>query len=208
MSMLAKQDILIDSKMQSQRFKIANNKLKIINLKQFVLDLVKHSTIYAIVCASVTKAPNKKLAKSKVPKKLRDLKDVYDDKLAKILLELRREDHVIKLQNDKEPPFMSLYNLSQNELTILRQYLDDALVKDQIKHSILLANASILFVSKSNDELRLCVNYRNLNAITIKNRYSLPLITKTLDRLCEAKRFIALNLKDVYHRIRIKRDDK
>ena len=68
-----------------------------INLKQFALDLAKHSTIYAIVCAGVTKAPSKKLAKFEVPKELRDLEDVYDDKLNKILLELGREDHVIEL---------------------------------------------------------------------------------------------------------------
>ncbi len=103
---------------------------------------------------------------------------------------------------------MSLYNLSQNELAILWRYLDNALVKDWIKHSISPASAPILFVSKLDNKLRLCVDYRGLNAITIKNRYSLPLIIETLDRLCEAKRFIALNLKDVYHRIRIKCDDK
>ncbi len=95
--MLVKQDILINSKMQSWRFKIANNKLKIINFKQFVLDFVKYSIVYAIVCANVTKASSKKLAKSKVSKKLKDLKDIYDNKLIKILLELRRENHVIKL---------------------------------------------------------------------------------------------------------------
>ncbi len=194
--------------MKSQRFKIANNKLKIINFKQFALDFVKHSTIYAIVCASATKTSSKKLAKFKISKKLRDLKDVYDNKLIKILLELRRENHVIKLQNDKESFFMSLYNFSQNELTILWRYLNDALVKDQTKHLISFANVSILFVSKLNNKLRLCVNYKDLNAIIIKNRYSLSLITKTLDRLCEAKRFIALDLKNVYYRIRIKRDDK
>ncbi len=206
--MLVKQNILINSKIQSQRFKIVNNKLKIINLKQFALDLVKHSTIYTIVCANLTKTSSKKLAKFKILKKLRDLKDIYDDKLIKILLELRRENHIIKFQDDKELSFMSFYNFSQNELIILRRYLDDALVKDQVKHLVSLANASILFILKSNDRLRLCVNYRNLNAITIKNCYSLPLITKTLDRLCEAKRFMVLNLKNVYHRIWIKRDNK
>ncbi len=103
---------------------------------------------------------------------------------------------------------MSLYNFSQNELAILRRYFDDALVKDSIKHLVSFANVSILFVLKLNDKLRLCVNYKDLNAITIKNRYLLSLITKTLDHLCEAKRFIALNLKNVYHRIRIKCDDK
>jgi len=71
--------------------------LKIINFKQFVLDLAKYNTIYAIVCVGVTKAPNKKLAKFKISKKLRNLKDVCDNKLIKILLELKRENHVIEL---------------------------------------------------------------------------------------------------------------
>ena len=66
----------------------------------------------------------------------------------------------------------------------------------------------ILFVFKKGGELRLCVNYRNLNAIIIKNRYFLSLITKTLNCLCEVKRFTKLNLKNAYHRIRIKKDDE
>jgi hypothetical protein len=64
---------------------------------QFVLDFVKHSIVYAIVCVNVTKTSNKKLAKSKIFKKLKDLKDVCNNKLIKILLELRRENYVIKL---------------------------------------------------------------------------------------------------------------
>jgi len=104
--------------------------LKIINFKQFVLDLAKYSTIYAIVCVDVTKTPNKKLAKSKISKELKNLKDVYDNKLIEILLKLERENHVIKLQDNKELSFMSFYNFSQNELAILRQYLDNALVKN------------------------------------------------------------------------------
>ena len=103
---------------------------------------------------------------------------------------------------------MSLYNFSQNELAILWRYLDNTLVKDWIKHSISSTNVSILFVLKLNDELCLCVDYRSLNAITIKNRHLLSLIMKTLNCLCEAKRFITLNLKNVYYRIRIKCDNK
>ena len=70
------------------------------------------------------------------------------------------------------------------------------------------ADVLILFVFKKNEKLRLCVNYRDLNAIIIKNRHSLLFIIETLNRLCEAKRFIKLNLKNAYHRIRIKRDDE
>ncbi len=71
--------------------------MKIVDLKQFVLDFVKHSTIYAIVCVNVIKTSNKKLTKFKIFKKLRDLKDIYNNKLTKILLKLKRENHAIKL---------------------------------------------------------------------------------------------------------------
>jgi len=71
--------------------------LKIINLEQFVLDLVKYSTIYIIVYANITKTLDKKLAKFEIFKKLRDLKDVYNNILIEILLELKKEDYIIEL---------------------------------------------------------------------------------------------------------------
>ena len=64
--------------------------------------------------------PSKKLAKSKIFKKLRNLKDVCNNKLTKILLELKRENYIIKFQNSKELLFISLYIFLQNKLTILR----------------------------------------------------------------------------------------
>ena len=66
----------------------------------------------------------------------------------------------------------------------------------------------ILFIFKKNNELRLCVNYKELNAIIIKNRHSLLLNTKMLNRLYDVKIFTKLNLKNVYYKIRIKKDDK
>ena len=56
--------------------------------------------------------------------------------------------------------------------------------------------------------MRLCVDYRELNKVTIKNRYSLPLINETLNRLNKVKRFTKLNLKDAYYRIRIRKGDE
>ena len=73
---------------------------------------------------------------------------------------------------------------------------------------MLFADVSILFITKKDKKLRLYVNYRRLNANIIKNRHSLLFIIETLNCSCEAKRFIKLNLKNAYHRIRIKRDDK
>ena len=62
----------------------------------------------------------------------------------------------------------------------------------------------IFFMLKKNNKLRLYVNYRDLNAIIIKNRYLFSLIFETLNRLCESKIFTKLNLKNVYYKIYIK----
>ena len=63
-------------------------------------------------------------------------------------------------------------------------------------------------MSKKNNELRFYVDYYDLNAIIIKNRYFFFLIFETLNRLCESKIFIKLNLKNAYYKLRIKIDDK
>ena len=103
---------------------------------------------------------------------------------------------------------MFLYNLSQNELAKFQRYFDDVLIKKWIKHSISSTKILILFVFKKDERFRLCVDYRDLNAIIIKNRHSLSLITKTLNRLNDFKQFIKFDFKNVYHRIRIKRDNE
>jgi len=56
--------------------------------------------------------------------------------------------------------------------------------------------------------MRLCVDYRGLNRITVKNRYPLPLISEMLDRLSNCKLFTKLDLRDAYHRLRIKEGDE
>ena len=65
-----------------------------------------------------------------------------------------------------------------------------------------------MFVPKKSGELRLCVDYRALNRVTEKNRYPLPLISEILDRLSGAKYFTKLDLKDAFHRIRIREGDE
>ena len=65
-----------------------------------------------------------------------------------------------------------------------------------------------MFIFKKNNELRLYINYKKLNTIIIKNRYLLFLIMKRLNRLCDVKVFTKLNLKNIYYKIRIKKDNK
>ena len=140
-------------------------------------------------------------------KKYAEYENVFSVENADILLSHKITDHTIDL-NERELFYNSLYNLFNTELEILRTHLNNALVKGWIQCSVSSAETSVLFVLKKNEELHLCVDYQSMNQITIKNRHFLPLISKTLNWLSEAKIFFKLNLKDTYHHIQIKEGNK
>ena len=108
-------------------------------------------------------------------------------------------DHAIDLVEDKQQPYGPIYSLSKNELFILRAYIDKNLANRFIRLSKSPAWAPILFLPKPNRGLRLCVDYRGFNNLTIKNWYYLSLVGKSFDRLSRAKQFTKLDLTDVYH---------
>jgi Reverse transcriptase (RNA-dependent DNA polymerase) len=111
---------------------------------------------------------------------------------------------MIVLQERMTPPFAgSNYSLSPAELKVLDQYIKDNLRKSFIRHSQSPAAAPILFVKTPDGSLRLCVDYRGLNKIPIKNRYPLPLITELLDKCGNAKYFKCFDLHDGYHLLRM-----
>ena len=101
-----------------------------------------------------------------------------------------------------------MYKLSELELATLKAYMEMNLDKGFIQRSSSPAAAPILFVKKKDGSLRLCVDYRALNAVTIKNRYPLPLISEILDRVRHAKIYTKLDLRDAYHLIRIREGDE
>ncbi len=137
---------------------------------------------------------------------LKEYEDVFStESVDKLLL---HEDHDHAIEITAESSYESLYNLLNTELATLRQYLDNVLAKEWIKHFVSSTDASILFIFKKNDSFRLCVNYRDLNKITVKNHHSLSLISETLDRLSRVKQFTKLDLKNAYHRLRIRREDE
>ncbi|KAE8236265.1 hypothetical protein A4X06_0g9606, partial [Tilletia controversa] len=90
--------------------------------------------------------------------------------------EYLHHDHAIDLEPDTIPPFGPIYFLSDLELAALRSWLDEHLSKGFIQPSTSPAGAPILFVKKKDGSLRLCVDYRGLNRVTIKNRYPIPLL--------------------------------
>jgi hypothetical protein len=98
--------------------------------------------------------------------------------------------------------------LSEKELGVLREYIDENLKKGFIRESKSPAGSPILFILKKNGSLRLCVDYRGFNTIIIKNRYPLPNIRELQDRLSKAKIFTSLDLKGVYNLIRMKEGEE
>ncbi len=134
--------------------------------------------------------------------------DVFSRELMNILSERNFYDHKIQLQKSKTSIFESLYDMSQDELQVLKKYLKNNLIKDFIQVSSFFAISSILFVKKSSEELRFCVNYRGLNVMTVKNRYSLPLIRETLDRLIKIKYYIKLNIIAVFNKLQMTYEDE
>ena len=94
------------------------------------------------------------------------------------------------------------------ELETLKTYIETHFKTGFIRSSKFPAGAPILFNKKPDGSLRLCVDYRGMNNLTIKNRYPLPLIGESLDRLGCAKRFTQLDLTSAYHRMRIRAGDE
>ena len=86
--------------------------------------------------------------------------------------------------------------------------MDENLSKGFIRASLSLVGAPILFIKKSDGSLRLCVDYRGLNSGTIKNRYPLPLIRKTLMRLSKARYYTALDVCGAYNLLRVAEGDE
>jgi len=143
-----------------------------------------------------------------LPSEYHDFLDVFSRELTDTLSKRRLYDHKIQLQKSKTSIFESLYDMSQDELRVLKKYLKNNLVKDFIQASSFFAISSILFVKKPSEELRFCVNYRDLNAMTVKNRYSLPLIREILDRLAKTKYYIKLDIIAVFNKLRMTYEDE
>lgn len=143
-----------------------------------------------------------------VPQQYADFADVFDEKAAAELPPIDGPQHAIELQPGAEPTWGPVYPLAAKEMEVLREYLEDRLERGWIRRSKSPAGAPVLFAPKKDGGLRLCIDYRSLNKLTIKNRTPLPLISETMDRLGGAAIFTKLDLKDAYNRIRIQEGDE
>jgi len=137
-----------------------------------------------------------------VLKKMRNIKNynnVFNLKNAFILLNYKKKNYSINLLLNKKSLYELLYFFFKKKLSILQEYLLKNLTLNKIRKFISLINALMLFILKSDNSLRLRIDYRNLNIIIIKNKCFPFLIKKMLNRLIDVVYFTKLNFKNVYY---------
>jgi hypothetical protein len=137
---------------------------------------------------------------------VRDFPDVFPDDLSG-MPPGRAIEFKIELQFGAAPISKASYKMSQEELAELKIQLKDLLDKGFIRPSSSPWGCPALFVSKKDKGLRLCVDYRPLNAVTIKNKYPLPRIDILFDQLAGAQVFFKIDLRSGYHQIKIRDED-
>ena len=115
-------------------------------------------------------------------------------------------EHPIDL-NSKETPNIRYGRHTVKERELIQKTLEELTEKGHITPSNSPFGAPILFVGKKDGTMRMCMDYRALNKITIKNRYPLPRINDLLDMLNGAQFFTSLDLQSGYHQIRIRPED-
>src|SRR5262249_55586914 len=99
------------------------------------------------------------------------------------------------------------YRIAPTELKELKMQLQDLLDKDFIRLSSSTRGALVLFIKKKDGSLRLCINYKQLNKVTIKNKYSFLRINDLFDQLQGVSHFSKIDLQSEYHQLRIRKEN-
>ncbi|GBG89253.1 hypothetical protein CBR_g48960 [Chara braunii] len=140
-----------------------------------------------------------------ISKLLEEFKDLTESPTGVVS---RPIQHRIEIEPGSKTPKGAIYRMSPRELEELRKQLDELFEKGWVRPSSSPLGAPVLFVPKKEGELRMCIDYRGLNAITVKNVEPLPKIDDLLDRVQGCKYFTKIDLKSGYHQIEVHPDDQ
>jgi hypothetical protein len=149
-----------------------------------------------------------------VPRELHKYLDVFSEQEAKELPPHRPWDMKIDLMEESRQDHKAgIYNIGPEELKAQKEWIDEHLAKGFIRPSKSQMTTSTFFVKKKDDlgkmtNIRLVVDYRFLNSITVKDRYPIPLIGNLTDQLGKAKVFTKMDLRYGYHLVRIAEGDE
>lgn len=146
---------------------------------------------------------------ARLPKAYRHLAELWDPKEADVLPTSKPGvDHEIRLVEGAGAPHQRPFGLSRNEMMALKAYIDEELRKGFIRPSSSPYAAPVLVVRKPGGGLRICIDYRQLNALTIKNRNAPPKIRDTLARLNRVRIFSKFDVIAAFNRVLVKACDR
>ncbi|XP_059307043.1 uncharacterized protein LOC132058603 [Lycium ferocissimum] len=165
--------------------------------------MITKGCIYHLVAVNDTKAVVPEFASVPI---VSDYPKVFPEDLPGIPPD-RVIDFGIDVIPDTQPISIPPYRMAPAELRELKDQLKDLLDKGFIRPSSSPWGAPVLFVRKKDGSLRMCVDYRQLNRVTIKNKYPLPRIDDLFDQLQGAKFFSKIDLRSGYHQLKIKEED-
>ncbi|GJR17152.1 reverse transcriptase domain-containing protein [Tanacetum coccineum] len=137
---------------------------------------------------------------------VRDFPEVFPDDLSG-LPPIREIEFRIELTPGATPVAKSPYRLAPSELEELSGQLKELQDKGFIRPSSSPWGAPVLFVKKKDGSFRMCIDYRELNKLTVKNRYPLPRIDDLFDQLQGSQFFSKIDLRSGYHQLRVHEDD-
>src|ERR1044072_4218696 len=140
----------------------------------------------------------KRKAKSDELPVVNEFPEVFPEDVSELPPE-REVEFTIDLIPRTSPVSMAPYRMSASELAELKKQLEELLEKKFIRPSVSPWGAPVLLVKKKEGSMRLCVDYRQLNKVTIKNRYPLPRIDDLMDQLVGAFVFSKIDLRCGYH---------
>ncbi|KAA0025885.1 ty3-gypsy retrotransposon protein [Cucumis melo var. makuwa] len=172
--------------------------------EEFLPRLVRRPSELSILTSVVdTREPEVSLSSEPV---VRKYPDVFPDELQRLLPPMEI-DFAIELEPGTAPISRAPYRMALAELKELKVQLQELLDKGFIRLSVSPWGAPVLFVKKKDGSMRLCIDYRELNKVTIKNRYPLPMIDDFFDQLQGTTIFSKIDLRSGYHQLRIRDSD-
>eukprot|EP00253_Pinus_taeda_P002305 PITA_02305 len=175
-----------------------------ITANQLIKCIRKGCQVYAIQ-VGYANSKDKSASLNNIPI-IREFTDVFPKEIPG-LRPRRNIDFTIVLVRGAASVSRAPYRMSVPELTELKMQLQELLDKDYIRPSVSPWGAPILSVKKKDGTLWMCIDYRQLNKLTIKNKYPLPRIDELFDQVKGATVFSKIELRSGYHQIRIKDED-
>ncbi len=144
---------------------------------------------------------NLKNVKVKLSLKYQNFLDIFDRAQADKLSSHHWYDQKIELTSDATSSHCWAYQMSFYKLQKVKKYLNENFFKEFITSSKASYFSLILFILKANEDLRFCIDYRKLNAIIKRNRYSLSLIDEMIDKIVDCKHLIQLDIISTFNKL-------